>query len=79
MKSEHRKERTLAARDNLASAMRVVAQSSRQLQEVAKAGSKSELLDAIRAWADAVRQGEQAKVLCTELLGEEVEQWMKEG
>lgn len=78
MKPEHRRERTAAGRHNLRSALRFVRQATVHLEDVAENGSKAQLLEAVALWEDAIRQGQEARKACVELLDEEVEAWIKD-
>lgn len=77
MNPEHRRERTTAGRHHLAESLRFVRQATRNLEDVAREGSKAELLRAMEIWEDSVKQAREAAGECENLLGEEVEAWMQ--
>lgn len=77
MKLEDLQFRTSAGRERLADALRNAQQSNRYLERAAREGSKPQLLAAMAEWEKSVAQVRQAKDLCNELMGEEVEAWIK--
>ena len=77
MKMEHRREATHAGRENLMQSLQSLQQATALLQDTAQSGDKSDLLRAGELWTQTVAQAQDAKKLCDELLGEEVQTWIE--
>ena len=78
MKSEHHKARTQVARHNLMMAMRHVRSATDHLEDLSLRGTKAELLEAVGIWDKAVASAQEARQACLDLVGAEVEAWMKD-
>lgn len=78
MKIAHRREATQAARENLCRSLQLLQKATALLEEAADSGDKSDLLRAGELWSLTVTQVKDAKELSEELLGAEIETWIKE-
>ena len=78
MTPEQRKFRTNAGRELLADSLLLVRHATRNLEDVARTGSPAQLMAALEQWDKAIEEVQKARKACEDLLGEEVEAWMKE-